>query len=531
VWIGYLQWTSQHGFPWPQDPVLKPSDTIRCMDAILDLSDPEHPKEPEWPAVDFIVSNPPFLGSRLIVRSLGQGYLSGLRELYEKRLGGRPDLCCYFFEKARKLVHDRKCQRAGLLATQGIRGGTNRNVLKAIKQTGDIFFAVSDREWILDGASVHVSLVGFDDGTETARCINGQSAGRINADLTSGVDVTVAAELLENRSLSFQGGIKWGDFDLPGDDALPLLRSGGNPNVLPNSDVLLPYINASAITGSAPGTWIIDFGERTEEQAAGYQELFERVRQCVRPRRLEATQAEARRVWWSHWRRRGELYSAIRGASRFLVTPRVSKHRFFVWWSAPAYIDSAVVAVARSDDYFFGILGSHVHEVWARKQGTQLRERESGFRYTPTTCFETFPFPWSPRQEPAGDARVEAIAEAAKELERLRSNWLNPPEWTREEVLEFPGSADGPWARYLHDSDDRGIGTVRYPRTVPKDAECAAKLKARTLTNLYNERPTWLALAHEKLDAAVFAAYGWGPAMSDDHLLESLLALNLERAG
>ena len=124
---------------------------------------------------------------------------------------------------------------------------------------------------------------------------------------------------------------------------------------------------------------------------------------------------------------------------------------------------------------------------------------------------------------------MQAIAAAAKELDELRTNWLNPPEWTREEVLEFPGSADGPWARYVHDPDARGIGTVRYPRIVPKDAECAAKLKNRTLTNLYNERPTWLDLAHEKLDAAVFAAYGWDPAMSDDQLLESLLALNLER--
>jgi hypothetical protein len=373
-------------------------------------------------------------------------------------------------------------------------------------------------------------LVGFDDGTEAERSLDGQRTEWINANLTSGVDVTVAADLPENRSLSFQGGIKWGDFDLPGEDALSLLRSGGNPNLLPNSDVLLPYVNASAITGSAPGVWIIDFGERAQQDAAGYQELFERVRRCVQPGRLEATEAEARNVWWLHWRRRAELYSAIRRASRFLVTPRVSKHRFFTWWSAPAYIDSAVVAVARSDDYFFGILGSRVHEVWARKQGTQLRERESGFRYTPTTCFETFAFPWPPGQEPAGDARVEAIAEAAEELDELRSNWLNPPEWAREEVLEFPGSTDGPWARYVHDPDNRGIGTVRYPRLVPRDAECAVKLKARTLTNLYNQRPTWLALAHDRLDAAVFAAYGWDPAMSDDQLLESLLALNLERS-
>ena len=152
--------------------------------------------------------------------------------------------------------------------------------------------------------------------------------------------------------------------------------------------------------------------------------------------------------------------------------------------------------------------------------GTRLETRP---RYTPTTCFETFPFP-----EPT-DAQRTAIASAAKHLENLRSNWLNPPEWVREEILEFPGSIDGPWARYVHDPDDRGIGTVRYPRLVPKDAH-VFDLAKRTLTNLYNKPPTWLDLAHKALDGAVFEAYGWDPLMTDDQVLAALLALNLERS-
>jgi len=116
-------------------------------------------------------------------------------------------------------------------------------------------------------------------------------------------------------------------------------------------------------------------------------------------------------------------------------------------------------------------------------------------------------------------------------LDRLRAAWLNPPEWTREEVLEFPGSVDGPWSRWVVEPDARGIGTVRYPRTVPLDAECAAAIKKRTLTNLYNARPTWLDLAHRHLDAAVTAAYHLPPDLPDDELLARLLELNLERAG
>jgi hypothetical protein len=96
--------------------------------------------------------------------------------------------------------------------------------------------------------------------------------------------------------------------------------------------------------------------------------------------------------------------------------------------------------------------------------------------------------------------------------------------------LEFPGSVDGPWSRYVVEPDARGIGTVRWPRLVPKDADCAASLKKRTLTNLYNERPAWLDLAHKKLDQAVFSAYGSDHTMSDDQLLEKLLELNLVRA-
>lgn len=114
-------------------------------------------------------------------------------------------------------------------------------------------------------------------------------------------------------------------------------------------------------------------------------------------------------------------------------------------------------------------------------------------------------------------------------MNELRENWLNPPEWVKTQVMEFPASVDGPWARFVVDPDDRGIGTVRWPRLVPRNLDAVKLLKKRTLTNLYNERPTWLDLAHRSLDETVFAAYGWDPAMSDDAILAALLALNLAR--
>jgi hypothetical protein len=115
-------------------------------------------------------------------------------------------------------------------------------------------------------------------------------------------------------------------------------------------------------------------------------------------------------------------------------------------------------------------------------------------------------------------------------LNGLRERWLNPPEWTVERILEFPGTFNGPWARYVVNPGKNGLGTVRYPRLEPRDADCAAKLKKRTLTNVYNEHPAWLDLAHKKLDSAVAGAYGWPTDLTDEQILERLLVLNLQRA-
>jgi type II restriction/modification system DNA methylase subunit YeeA len=525
IWIGYLQWTRANGFGVTQMPILRPLDTFKCVDAILDLADPERPKEPEWPAVDFIVGNPPFLGTKLLRGQLGDAYVEDLFEFYKGRIPNFSDLCCYWFEKARAQVEMGRCARAGLLATQGIRGGLNREVLKRIMQTGGIFFAESDRPWVLDGANVHVSMVAFDSGKEAVKKLDGQVVTSINSNLTSAVDVTLVQRLTENGSIGFIGDVKAGKFDLEQRAAREMLTEP-NPNLRPNSDAVVPWTNGADVLGKPRGAWIVDFANETDvAKASAYQAPFTLVQKQVYPQRSRVKRKRYREYWWLHAEPCLVMRRKIAPLPRCLVTPVLAKHRVFSWLDQPVLPDHQLCVFARSDDYFFGVLHSQLHEVWALAQGTQLREKESGFRYTPTTCFETFPLPHpTPEQE-------AAIGAAAKELDALRRGWLNPPEWTREEVLEFPGSADGPWARYVHDPDARGIGTVRWPRIVAKDEASAKLLAKRTLTNLYNQRPAWLDLAHKKLDAAVFAAYGWPDTLSDDEILEKLLALNLERAG
>ena len=554
IWIGYLQWMHDNGFTPQLDPVLEPFESIRQMDAILDPSDPETPREPKWEDAEFIVGNPPFLGSSRIWEELGRDNQQRLWELYDGRVAGSADLCCYWFERARAQIKNGKSKRAGLLATQGIRGGVNRQVIDRIKVDGDIFFAESDRDWILDGANVHVSMIGFDDGSEAIRVLDGQVVTEIHSNLTAHADITKAQQLASTFGISFRGTQKSGAFNVP--DALAQSwLSQPNPNSRPNSDLLRPWINGTAIVQRVASQWIIDTGVGTKLEAVClYESPFQHILEFVKPERDKNKRDFRRDHYWLHAETAPGMRQALQDKTRFLVTPRVSKYRVFAWYDSVVLADDGIYVFARDDDYFLGLMHSRPHEVWARAQGTQLRERESGFRYTPTSCFETFAFP------NATDVQHQAIASVAKELDTLRNNWLNPPEWTRTEVLEFPGSVDGPWKRYIDPAtvpnnprQSRGlpgpsncaatsdtssapgsaggsIGTVLYPRLVPKDEECARELKKRTLTNLYNERPTWLDLAHKKLNTAVFAAYGWDPTISDDDLLAKLLALNLERA-
>ena len=578
VQIGALQWRRDNGYDNDRTPVLRTLDGFENKDALLretfrkqpknlkEARAEEHARQDElfrvfheraWPDADIIVGNPPFLGGKLLRRELGGEYVEALFENYGGRVRPEADLCCYWFEKARDQIERGKCRRAGLLATQGIRGGANRETLKRIKATGDIFFAESDRHWVLGGASVHISMIGFDNGGETARRLDGREALQIHANLSAQAgDTTLAARLPAMAALAYMGDTKGGAFDLDDATAQSWLIAP-NPGGAPNSDVLVPWANGLAVTRRMPPKWIIDFGLRDEAAAKNYTAPYAHARHRVWPERKNNNRAVYAKFWWRHVEARPAMLAALRPLPRFLASVAVSKHRLFAWLERPLLPDHQLFAFASAEDWFFGVLHSRFHEIWARSQGTQVRERESGFRYTPTTCFETFPLPFSPRPAPPpgptqaeldaahhyfmakedaaayGDAAIHrvAIAAAARELNAQREGWLNPPGWTRAEHLEFPATLDGPWDRFIVRTTVRGgVGTARYPRVVAKDVAAAVLLKKRTLTALYNERPAWLAEAHRALDAAVAAAYGWPAGEDDEKILGRLLALNLSRA-
>ena len=159
IWIGQIQWMVGHGFGH-DNPILRPLDHIETRDALLDLSDPANPREAEWPAAEFIVGNPPFLGGKLMRRGLGDAYVETLFEVFDGRVSREADFVTYWHEKARAQIASGATRRAGLLATQGIRHISSRRVLERIGGTGAIFFARSDEDWVLSGANVHISFVG-----------------------------------------------------------------------------------------------------------------------------------------------------------------------------------------------------------------------------------------------------------------------------------------------------------------------------------------------------------------------------------
>lgn len=523
VWIGEIQWMRRNGFEASRNPVLRPLATIECRDAVLN----EDRTRAKWPEADVIVGNPPFLGNKKMIRELGEDYTRSLRNTWPEVPGG-VDLVCYWFAKAWAMIVGGRSKRAGLVATNSIRGGANREVLKPIAEHGRIFEAWSDEEWTVEGAAVRVSLVCFDRENLDGARLNGMSVRSVAADLSAeAFDLTKAHQLSENLRRSFQGTIKTGPFEVPGESARAWIGQPLNPNGQSNAAVLKRWANGLDVTRRPSGQWIIDFGmSMSEADAALFEAPFTYLRSAIdaenakrssegRPP-LRGRELRSLDGWWLHQRPRVEMREALSGLSRFIATPRVAKHRLFVWLDAATLPDCQLIVIARDDDTTFGILHSRFHELWALRMGTSLEDRP---RYTPSTTFETFPFPAGltpkvPAANYAADPRAQRIASAATRINELRENWLNPPDL----VVREPEVVQG------------------YPnRILPKDEQAAKELKKRTLTNLYNERPQWLVNAHAALDVAVAEAYDWGDdwrsgLLTDDEILARLFALNLERS-
>ncbi|HAF81924.1 MAG TPA: class I SAM-dependent DNA methyltransferase [Brevundimonas sp.] len=552
LWIGDLQWSLKNGYRnWPK-PILAKLDQIENRDALLNPDG----SEAEWPTVDAIIGNPPFLGDRKMIADIGEDYVTQLRKTFKGRVPGGSDFVTYWVEKAWREVSPNPppsgevarrpsrrdgggstqtpnpgqapstasrsigspngggMKRAGFVTTNSIRGGASRKVLDPIADAGAIWEAWADEPWVLQGAAVRVSMLAFGHGFAERR-LNGTVVADINADLTSSeVDLTDAVRLPENADVAFIGTMKNGPFNVSGEQARAWLVLPRNPNGKSNSAVLAPWTNGRDISARSSEQWIVDFGPKSTLAAASlFEAPFEHVLKHVKPLRDHLRRKAYRELWWRYQEPQQKLRSSIAKLDRYIGSPRVAKYRLFRWLHSSVVPDSAIVGIARDDDTTFGILHSRFHELWSLRMGTWLGVGNDP-RYTPSTTFETFPFPKGltpniPAADYAEDPRAVAIAEAARDLNAKREAWLNPVDLVRIEPEVVPGYPD---------------------RILPVSDDAAKVLKTRTLTNLYNQRPEWLDMAHRRLDAAVAAAYGWPADLTDDQVLEHLFALNQERA-
>ena len=580
LWIGHLQWRYRQPDAPVREPVLEEYKNIVAQDAVLawdrqELVRDEHgkprliwdmhtttadpvtgrpvpdtqrgmvpmytytkPRAPEWPEADFIVGNPPFIGTKQMREYLGDGYTEALRAAWPD-VPQTADLVMYWWHRAAELVRAGKVRRFGLITTNSITQITNRAViephLRAENAPLKLVFAVGDHPWVVNSADVRIAMtVGARagdatalselgtvrierklaageraaDGSEVSKRLRGLQGPlqeyevlldvvgvqRVNPDLSAGADVTAAVPLRANQALSFMGVTPIGTgFALT---AKELAELGYSRDNLP--PVIRPYMNARELTQGELQRFIIDlFGLTAEGARAEYPALYQRVLEQVKPERDHNKDKIPRNNWWLFGRARPELRVATRKLSRFIVTPITAKHRFFVMKDASLLPDCQLMVVATDSPHVLGVLSARPHTVWSLAAGATLEDRP---RWRNGTCFDLFPFP---EVSPAQEAGIGRLAE---QLDAHR--------------------------RDAQARDPKAHLTAQYNALVRLREAKAGGTPLTEAERAFHQRALTGVLAelHDALDAAVCAAYGWPVDLSDEALLIRLVALNAARA-
>jgi hypothetical protein len=428
----------------------------------------------EWPRADAIIGNPPYHGSQRLRRELGDDYAEWLKREFGI---GLKDFAVYWFRKAHEALS--LGGHAGLVATNSVSQNRNRSAsLQWIVDTGGVItHAISKKPWSGE-AVVNVSIVNWVKRPigDVHPVLDGVAVGEISAALRPGEsDVASAQRLPQNRQRAFQGPIPAGEgFVLAPAEAQSLLTRRDAAY----SDVVFPYLIGEDIADDpkqSPSRWIINFGKRSLEEAACYSAALEIVRERVKPIRDVTIREPNHTYWWLFERPRPAMQAALSGLTRFIASLAQGKRIFFTWQKATTCPSNLTNVFAFGSDYAMGVLCSTIHHEWGRAQSSTLR---LDFRYTPTSAFETFPWPVA-----VGDGRDE-IALLTRRLIEMRS------------------------AICL----EREIGLTRLYNEVDDGAY-------RPLYNL-----------HRELDEAVAAAYGWPASAAHDPNESNRLLLELNRA-
>ncbi len=383
-------------------------DNIRCQDALFT----------EWPKADAIIGNPPFLGGNRIRQELGDKYTEKIFRKFDN-VKSQVDFCCYWF----RIAHDHLAenQRAGLVATNTISQGNSRVAsLDYITQGGGfIYDAISTQKWSGD-AKVHVSLVNWCYQKPEVFYLDNTPTEKITASLKSDVSVSEALSISANKDFCFEGAKPNAKNFLVPESLVNQWISSNDANKV----ILKLFIDASDLAQlphGLPSRWIIDFEDRSMEEASEFKAPFDHVKKHVKPERENCREQVLREKWWRFKRTHAAMRQALRPLNEYFAIPAHSKWFIFLPCSGEYLPGNSTKVVASNDYYILGILTSDSHRVWVKSQSSTLK---GDTRYTHKTCFETFPFP-----QTSSPAIVQKIRDKALELHQYRSQQMEQKQW------------------------------------------------------------------------------------------------------
>jgi len=552
LWIGYLQWHFRtRGSGLPPSPILRDFKNIENRDAVLacdavefatneagkpltrwdgrttkphpvtgelvpdetaqiPLERYKNPRPAQWPAADYIVGNPPFIGAASMRQALGDGYTEALRAAWPA-VPDSADFVMFWWHHAADLTRRGEAKRFGFITTNSLKQTFNRRVLEhhlAGKPPLSLAWAIPDHPWVdaASGAAVRIAMtvgqpgeapgtlqtIVKEGGTEAdaVRIELAEKIGRIHADLSIGADVVGARALRANEDLANRGFCLFGaGFIVPPEEVAKLQPC----------DRIHPYRNGRDLTDAPRGVSVIDlYGLSTDEARSRYPAAYQWVLERVKPER-DQNKRESRRVnWWVFGEPNKKLREQLAGQPRYIATVETAKHRTFQFLDVAIAPDNMLVCIALANAYALGVLSSQVHVVWALAAGGTLEDRP---RYNKSRCFDPFPFPAaSPEQQ----TRIAALAEQL-DTHRKRQQAAHP-ELTLTGMYNVLTKLRSGEPLTTKDKTIHETGLVAVLRQL-----------------------------HDELDAAVLAAYGWSDLdlsapSATDTLLERLVALNAERS-
>jgi hypothetical protein len=490
-----------------------------------------NPRKAEWPQVDFIVGNPPFIGNKRMRDALGDGYANALRNAWPE-VPESADFVMYWWHKAGDMTRTGQVQRFGLITTNSLTMIFNRRVIEAHQNATpplSLDFAIADHPWVdsADGAAVRIAMSVASAGQHEGQLLqvvsesesdNGEVAvmltartGLIHADLKVGANVAAAKKLLANSLLSNRGVIPHGaGFTLTPAEA-EQLGLGSVPGLERH---IRPYRNGKDLTATSRGVLVIDlYGLEIDEVRARFPAVYQWLLEHVKPERDQNSRPRRRDLWWLFAEDQPRMRVSMNGLQRYIATGQVAKHRLFQWLSSDILPDDKLIAIASSDALHLGVLSSTTHSDWALSAGGLLEDRPV---YSKSTCFETFPFPAEDTGlTPELTERIRALAEQLDAHRKAQQ--AAHPSLTLTGMYNVLDKLRSGEALSAKDKAVHEQGLVSVLRTL-----------------------------HDELDAAVLAAYGWsdlGPvpwgaseaataarAAWTDALLQRLVDLNARRA-